>query len=256
MAGLYNNTVIPSNGSDVIVPARDQNVVTGVTPEITKIIEIGIPGPPGPAGPPGADGTGSGFPYTGSAIVTGSFILTGSADISQVLTANSAIIESTLLVKGNVSFGNNSAIDVVSFRDSTINSDFNPRLNATYNLGNPLSIWDNIYANSASVGYVNFNYISGSYGEFNKVNINGVPILSSTGNTQFIGDKSADRIIINNSDFEVSGSLTVGDSINVTNDVTASNGLFDILILKNQDTTPTPISGGVYYSNGEFFMGI
>lgn len=47
----YRNTVIPSNaGGSFIIPAKDQNLVSGVTPEITNVIEIGIPGPQGPAG--------------------------------------------------------------------------------------------------------------------------------------------------------------------------------------------------------------
>lgn len=257
----YPNTVIPSDGSNFIIPARDQNLVSGVTPEITKIIEVGIPGRPGPRGPKGDDGVASGFPYTGSAIISGSLIVTGSTSLTSdltvggFLTADSSIVENALIVRGNTSLGNNAATDTVSFI-STINSNFTPSSDRTHNLGNSTSLWNQIYADSASVGYITSSYVVGTYGEFSKVNINGTPILSAIGQNQLIGDRSADKVIIDNTDFEVSASMTVGDSITVENDITASNGLFDILILKNQESIPTPISGGVYYSNGDFFMGV
>ena len=73
----YRNTVIPSNaGGSFIIPAKDQNLVSGVTPEITNVIEVGIPGRQGPSGTSGTSGIT--FPYTGSAIITGSATITGS----------------------------------------------------------------------------------------------------------------------------------------------------------------------------------
>ena len=67
----YPNTVIPSDGSNFIIPATDQNLVAGVTPEITHVIEVGIPGPQGPAGPQGPSGERQ---ATGSFLTTASYL--------------------------------------------------------------------------------------------------------------------------------------------------------------------------------------
>ena len=84
-----NNAVNVSNTNNRIeVTNFSDNKLVQVTQPITNVVEI-LTGPIGPPGPPGS-GSGTPFPYTGSAAITGSLIITGSLSIYGTFTGGRA----------------------------------------------------------------------------------------------------------------------------------------------------------------------
>lgn len=84
-----NNAVNVSNTNNRIeVTNFSDNKLVQVTQPITNVVEI-LTGPIGPPGPPGS-GSGTPFPYTGSAAITGSLIITGSLSVYGTFTGGRA----------------------------------------------------------------------------------------------------------------------------------------------------------------------
>jgi len=79
-----NTVAVQENINHISVNDPNNPNIVDITQPITQIVEIITPGPQGPQGPPGPDT----FPFTGSAIITGSLLIIGSTTSTEGFTGS------------------------------------------------------------------------------------------------------------------------------------------------------------------------
>jgi hypothetical protein len=159
----FNIQVTPQNNTLLVVD-NDQNQVV-VTNPITSVVEVVSQGPQGPQGPQGLSGTS--FPYSGSAIISGSLLITGSNPLTVV---GPTILSGSLTVTQGIT---GSLLGTSSFAINASTASFAPlyTLTSSFNSFSSSYVTDSgsfdtrILNNSSSISSLSSSFVSfsGSY---------------------------------------------------------------------------------------------
>ena len=107
------------------------------------------------------DSTASSSVSTGAVVISGGLGVGGQINSASLVTSGNAVINGTFQYKGTGTFGDNAAVDTITF-NARSSSDFNPSANNTYDLGASSLVWKNASIGSSVIFYntTNANTVS------------------------------------------------------------------------------------------------
>jgi hypothetical protein len=98
------------------------------------------------------DSTASSSVSTGAVVISGGLGVGGQINSASLVTSGNAVINGTFQFKGTGTFGDNAAVDTITF-NARSSSDFNPSANNTYDIGASSLTWKNVSIGSSVIFY-------------------------------------------------------------------------------------------------------
>ena len=98
------------------------------------------------------DSTASSSVSTGAVVISGGLGVAGQINSASLVTSGNAVINGTFQFKGTGTFGDNAAVDTITF-NARSSSDFNPSANNTYDIGASSLTWKNVSIGSSVIFY-------------------------------------------------------------------------------------------------------